>query len=98
MVPIAARHSWRADPFQHHTMPPLINLSGRNFGRLHVIERAENNRFGQAQWKCRCECGNECIVTGHRLKPYRSRQGTQSCGCLQSEIAKRTMIEVRQHV
>lgn len=52
------------------------NLSGKVFGRLTVIERAENQGV-QAAWLCRCECGTSVVVTGTRL-----RAGVfQSCGC-----------------
>ena len=33
------------------------NLIGQKFGKLTVIERAENNKQGKAMWKCRCDCG-----------------------------------------
>lgn len=55
---------------------PVANLVGRKFGRLAVLEYA-----GSSSWRCRCDCGNECIVaTGHLTDGH-----TQSCGCLQRE-------------
>lgn len=54
------------------------DLRGRTFGRLNVIERVGSNRFNQAIWKCRCECGNETIVVGSAMLCGT----TKSCGCL----------------
>ena len=58
----------------------FIDLTGQKFGRLTVIKRAENDKWGQAQWLCECDCGSnkEVIVRGGALKSG----GTQSCGCL----------------
>lgn len=38
-------------------MGKLIDLTGQRFGRLTVIERAENSPNGAAKWVCRCDCG-----------------------------------------
>lgn len=67
-------------------MSALKDLTGQKFGRLTVIERAENTRCGQARWKCRCQCGKEVIITGELL-----RNGvTSSCGCLRKERTAKT--------
>lgn len=62
-----------------------IDLTGRKFGRLTVIERVENyitpKGIQMPQWKCKCECGNEKVVRGHDLK----RGNATSCGCLRKE-------------
>jgi len=55
----------------------FTDLTGRRFNRLTVIERAENNKFGQAFWKCKCDCGKETIVNTRDLKSGH----TKSCGC-----------------
>jgi hypothetical protein len=60
----------------------FIDLTGQRFGRLTVISRAEN-RGKQTRWHCVCDDGNEAVVDAHSLRSG----GTQSCGCLQSEIA-----------
>lgn len=53
------------------------NIIGRRFGKLIVVERAEN--IGDyAAWKCKCDCGNETVVTGSNLRSG----NTKSCGCL----------------
>lgn len=57
-----------------------IDLTGQRFGRLTVLERAEN-KGAYVCWKCRCDCGIEKIIAGYCLKSGK----TQSCGCLQIE-------------
>jgi len=61
-------------------MGKIIDLSGQQFGKLTVIERAnkpEGSSSTAAFWKCRCECGTEKIISGNVL-----RQGkAKSCGC-----------------
>jgi hypothetical protein len=56
----------------------FIDLTRQKFGRLTVISRAENTKLGQAQWLCRCSCGNEKIIRSSDLKLGKIR----SCGCL----------------
>lgn len=62
-------------------MGKLIDLTGRKFGRLTVLERAENTNDGYPKWKCVCDCGNEVVVKGSNLRQGRST----SCGCYQKE-------------
>lgn len=60
----------------------LIDLSGLRYGRLRVINQAQN-RGKKVMWNCICDCGNQTVVSSTHL-----RQGhTQSCGCLVSENA-----------
>lgn len=59
----------------------FISLVGNRYGKLVVIERVENNRFGHVCYKCKCDCGGEVVVDATNL-----RQGTtNSCGCLKSK-------------
>lgn len=62
-------------------MSNFKDLTGQKFGRLTVIKRVENNKWGRAQWLCQCECGNTTILTGNALL----RGNTKSCGCLAAE-------------
>lgn len=55
----------------------LIDLRGQKFGRLTVIERAENAKCGEARWLCKCACGKEVVVFGNALRSG----NTSSCGC-----------------
>jgi hypothetical protein len=59
----------------------LIEMIGRQFGRLTVVERASNNDCGYPRWSCRCECGTISIADGLNLRTG----NTQSCGCLKLE-------------
>ena len=61
-------------------MPKLVDLTGKKFGFLTVIQRAQTNtKSGHAQWECECDCGNaNIIVSGSHLRSGH----TQSCGCL----------------
>lgn len=66
-------------------MPKLIDLTGQRFGRLVVIERADNSADGRARWLCRCDCGQSKTVLGEHLKKGR----TKSCGCAKSESSSK---------
>lgn len=66
-------------------MGKFIDLSGRQFGRLFVVEREGASKSGQALWKCRCVCGNEVCVEGYSLRSG----NTKSCGCLWRETITR---------
>lgn len=59
-------------------MSQLIDLTNAAFGRLVVISRMCNDRFGRAQWLCSCECGLTVVVQSNNLKSG----NTRSCGCL----------------
>ena len=59
-------------------MSRCIDLTGQRFEKLTVIKRVENTKQGMAQWLCRCDCGNEIIVSGINLRS----KHTKSCGCL----------------
>lgn len=61
----------------------LIDLLGKRFGRLEVIEFSGTNSRG-AMWKCKCDCGNEAIVKSE----YLINGDTKSCGCLKSDVLK----------
>lgn len=58
-----------------------INLTGRRYGRLTVIEVASSNRHGGAQWKCFCDCGETVVISANCLKAG----DTESCGCLKRD-------------
>lgn len=71
-------------------MQKYKDMTGQRFGRLIVLRRVENDAQGNAQWLCRCDCGNEKVVRGGML-----RQGkTVSCGCLLSERSRDRMTKM----
>jgi hypothetical protein len=50
---------------------------GKKYGKLTVISKYDRqNRI--IRWLCKCDCGNECIVSGVSLRSG----NTKSCGCL----------------
>jgi len=61
----------------------LIDLSGKKFGRLSVLKRIENNKWGHTCWLCKCDCGSDIKISGNSLK----QKNTQSCGCLNKELS-----------
>ena len=71
-----------------------LELSGKHFGRLTVVERDGSDKKGDSLWLCKCDCGNEAIVRGYLLKNGK----TQSCGCLLHEaIIKNNHLLKRTH-
>lgn len=62
-------------------MPPLIDLTGKKFGRLTVIKRSDKPSKNGVMWICTCECGKTIEAFGANIK----RLHTQSCGCFQKE-------------
>lgn len=59
----------------------LVSLVGNRYGRLLVVERVENNRFGHVCYRCKCDCGGETIVDAANLR----NGNTNSCGCVKSK-------------
>lgn len=60
-----------------------IEEAGNRYGRLVVVERAANDKRGEARWMCRCDCGGKTVARGGSLRSGH----TQSCGCLRREHA-----------
>ena len=60
---------------------PRIDLTGKTFGNLTVIERdweyQKKNNYEKPYWKCQCSCGNMHEVTTNLLRTGK----TTSCGC-----------------
>lgn len=40
-----------------------VNLTGKQYGELTVMERLQSREDGRAQWRCLCSCGMETVVT-----------------------------------
>ena len=67
-------------------MGKKVDLTGRRFGRLVVIEETqERDGSGSVIWKCLCECGDETMVSTRNL----NSNHTNSCGCMQKDHAQR---------
>lgn len=69
-------------------MGRFIDLTKKKFGRLTVIERAEDyvspKGRHSTQWLCECECKNRVVVKAASL----TNGATKSCGCLNKEVAQ----------
>ena len=68
----------------------LKDLVGMKFNRLTIVERAENNKNGQAMWVCKCECGNYITAFASNIV----RGITKSCGCYSVEVKKSRCIDI----
>lgn len=67
-------------------MPAGRDLTGQRFGRLTVLELAENrgvNRY----WKVKCDCGWRLEVRAQSLTDGR----TESCGCKRRDTTRARM-------
>lgn len=62
-------------------MPKLIDLTGKRFGRLIVIQRDGTDKHQKATWRCKCDCGKTVITEGQSLR----NGDTKSCGCFAKE-------------
>lgn len=61
----------------------LIDLRGKQFGRLVVLDRDDREPTKRPRWLCACECGQAITTTGERLRNGQ----TTSCGCFHREQA-----------
>ncbi len=65
----------------------LLNLTGKRFGRLFVLARAENGVHAEVRWKCVCDCGTKTIVNGANMRAG----NVSSCGCLARELSSQRL-------
>ena len=52
------------------------DLGSKKIGRLTALESIGSNKWGRAVWHCKCDCGNESVVTANNLK----ERLVSSCG------------------
>lgn len=64
----------------NNTMPKRVDLTGKIFGKLTVIELAEI-KGKHTKWNCRCSCGGRRTCYGTNLV----RGLSESCGCILKE-------------
>lgn len=65
-------------------MGAFIDLTGQKINKLTVL--GKGTKHGKEwYWKCRCDCGTECEISGSSLRAGR----TKSCGCLKQESDKK---------
>lgn len=76
--------------WKRHGDPLAVGVSkapippGTVFGRLRVVEISDRREQDKRLYRCLCECGNDAVVLGTRLKNGRTR----SCGCLRRETTR----------
>lgn len=63
-----------------------IDRTGLRYGRLTVAKRAGTSSDGHLLWECLCDCGTKCVVQSNNFRGG-DKKGTQSCGCLRSEVS-----------
>lgn len=66
-------------------MGKFMDLTGRRFGRLLVIEFVGKDKNRNTLWLCKCDCGKETIVVRNSLNSGH----TKSCGCYLRESTKK---------
>lgn len=65
-------------------MAKLIDLTGQKFDKLTVIEKAPS-RKKHVYWKCICDCGRECEISGESLR----RNQPHNCGICELKKTKK---------
>lgn len=68
-----------------------IDLTGKKFGMLYVISRAEN-KGKRIIWNCLCDCGKTALSRGDFLK---NEQAPRSCGCMNKTLKNRALTQAR---
>lgn len=54
-----------------------IEMKGKRFSNLVVLETSGQNKCGQKRWKCKCDCGTVFETDGASIRAKR----VKSCGC-----------------
>jgi hypothetical protein len=68
----------------------FIDLTGKKFNRLLVIERNKTKTGQGTHWLCKCDCGKTKIINATSLK----NGHTKSCGCYWDEQMKADRIDI----
>lgn len=67
-------------------MKERIDLIGKHFGKLLVLEKLKRQNDSHPYYKCVCECGNTTIVRSNAL----TCGNTKTCGCSRHESKNTT--------
>lgn len=65
-----------------------IDLSGKRYGALTVIKKSEN-KGNKTMWICKCDCGNEAVVSGGNLQSGHTRNCLE-CGYKSTGLSRKT--------
>lgn len=66
------------------------DITGQRFNRLIAVEYVGHGKFGNAIWRCVCDCGKTVNVDGKSLRSG----NTKSCGCLNRERSTSRIISL----
>ena len=76
-----------------NSISKLVDLTDKRFGKLFVLERAEDYVLSSGrklvQWLCLCDCGEKVLVIGDNLK----NGNTTSCGCYKKKLMQQKQIK-----
>ncbi len=64
-------------PAERNTTMKSVDLSGKKFGKLTVIQKTDTKRKGSYLWLCQCECGQTILLESYKIR----RELVKSCGC-----------------
>jgi len=73
-------------------MGRLVYSVDKRVDRLIIIKREPNDKWGASRWLCKCDCGNEVVVSSSDLH----RGHTRSCGCYRKETAKKNRCDAEK--
>jgi len=58
-------------------MSKLIDLTGKEYGKLTVLHKSKRKSRKNAFWTCKCDCGKIISARSDNLRKVRKK----SCGC-----------------
>lgn len=70
------------------------DLTGKRYGMLTALRSERQLGSGKTSWLCRCDCGNECVVSAYSLH-YGKRK---SCGCLHREAGTGQAVDLTDRI
>lgn len=76
---------------EHLSELRTIDLVGKVFGKLTVVDHAGSTNYRKSRWLCRCSCGNMTTVASPNL----TNEGTISCGCARRDGIVYRTVEAR---
>lgn len=71
----------------HGYHPIDLEIIGKKFGLLTILEYTNRIQKGRTFWKARCDCGNITYISRKKLGDYCSPDRAHSCGCIAKEHA-----------
>lgn len=69
-----------------------IDMIGKKFGKLLVLEKKDKKPDGSYNYLCQCDCGNTKIINGVSLR----KGTTTSCGCINFSIGEKNIQKILQ--